>query len=279
MQLVVDHVTLGASRLEALASAFAANGLTTEYGGMHSNGVTHMSLVSFDDGSYVELISVARPGQPAPWWNEHIVHEGGPCAWAVRVGDVAAEAERLARRGITVSDVAHMERSRPDGQLVAWDLAFPGDLGKGAMFPFIIEDSTPRELRVPSSEGVAGSELSGIAGVVLGVEDAGAAAEMFQEAYDLPAPARTRSEDGRLDMASFDGEPVTLVAPTTREGWLAERLARFGHTPCAFLIGSRDLDATRERARLGEVRSWGGGSVAWLEGDPLLGRWLGVVPV
>ena len=279
MEFAIDHVTLGASRLEALAGAFAANGLATTYGGMHSNGVTHMSLVAFDDGSYVELISVLRPGQPAPWWNEHIVHEGGPCAWAVRVDDVAAEAERLKRRGITVSDVAHMERSRPDGQSVAWELAFPGDFGKGAMYPFIIKDATPRELRVPSSEGVAGSELTGIEGVVLGVEDAGAAAEMFQAAYDLPAPRRSRSEDGRLDVARFSAGTVTIIAPTSADGWLVERLARFGPTPCAFLIGSRDLDATRERARLGEVQEWGEGRVAWLDGDPLLRRWLGVVPV
>ena len=43
MKLTVDHVTLGASRLEALANAFAAAGLAAGYGGLHSNGITHMS--------------------------------------------------------------------------------------------------------------------------------------------------------------------------------------------------------------------------------------------
>ncbi len=51
MKLTVDHVTLGASRLEALANAFAAAGLAADYGGLHSNGITHMSQVAFDDGS------------------------------------------------------------------------------------------------------------------------------------------------------------------------------------------------------------------------------------
>jgi Glyoxalase-like domain len=109
MKLQVDHVTLGASRLEALAGAFAANGLAADYGGLHSNGVTHMSQVGFDDGSYVELVSVLRPGQPSPWWQEHIVHEGGPCAWAVRVTDVDAEVQRLRARGVTVGDTTHMQ--------------------------------------------------------------------------------------------------------------------------------------------------------------------------
>ncbi|GMQ95576.1 MAG: VOC family protein [Gammaproteobacteria bacterium] len=279
MKLRVDHVTLGASRLEALASAFAAVGLAADYGGLHSNGVTHMSQVAFDDGSYVELVSVLRPGQPSPWWQEHIVHEGGPCAWAVRVTDVDAEVQRLRARGVTVGDATHMQRKPPGGQTVEWDLAFVGELGAGAMQPFIIKDRTPRELRVPASKSIAGSELSGVHRVVLGVEDVAVASALFQDAYDLPPAERLSAEQGELNMALFPGEPLILISPSTQDGWLAERLAQFGPTPCAFLLGSRDLDASRERSRLGEVQRWGDLSVAWFDGDPLLGRWLGVVAV
>lgn len=279
MNFLIDHVTLGASRLEALASAFAANGLAAEYGGPHENGVTHMSLIAFDDGSYVELISVMRPGQPAPRWHEHMVLEGGPCAWAVRPDSVAGEAERLKARGIAVGEVTPRGRQRPDGQAVEWKLADVGDLGPGAMHPFIIEDCTPRELRVPTSESVAGSELTGVRGVILGVDDVGAASEEFQEAYDLAAPERSRADDGQLNVAAFPGEPLILVSPAVGEGWLVDRLAALGPTPCAFLLGSRDIAASRERSRLGEVQSFGGERVAWLDGDPLLGRWIGVVDV
>ena len=82
MTLRIDHVTIAASRLEAAASAFAAAGLDTEYGGHHSNGATHMSLLGFEDGSYIELVSVVRPGLQAPRWQAHIAHDVGPCAWA-----------------------------------------------------------------------------------------------------------------------------------------------------------------------------------------------------
>ncbi len=279
MKLEIDHVTLAASRLEALAGAFAAIGLAADYGGMHSNGVTHMSQVGFDDGSYVELVSVLRPGQPSPWWQEHIVHEGGPCAWAVRVEDVDGEVQRLRARGVTAGDAAHMQRRRPVGQTVEWDLAFVGTLGAGAMYPFVIKDRTPRELRVPGSESVTGSELTGVHRVVLGVEDVAAASEIFQDAYNLPPPDRMSAEQGELNLALFPGEPLILMSPAAQDGWLAERLALFGPTPCAFLLGSRDLDASRERSRLGEVQSWGDGSVAWFDGHPLLGRWLGIVAV
>ncbi|NIR61627.1 MAG: VOC family protein, partial [Gammaproteobacteria bacterium] len=86
--------------------------------------------------------------------------------WAVRADDVVAEAGRLRSRGVTVGHVTPMERRRPDGQTVAWDLAIVGDHGAGAMHPFIISDRTPRALRVPPSEDLAGSELTGIVGVV-----------------------------------------------------------------------------------------------------------------
>ena len=160
-----------------------------------------------------------------------------------------------------------------------WDLAFVGDLGAGAMHPFIIKDRTARELRVPDSESVAGSELTGVHRVVMGVDDVAAASEIFQDAYDLPPPHRSSVEDGRLNMALFPGEPLILISPATQDGWLARRLAQFGPTPCAFFLGSRDLDASRERSRLGEVQSWGDVRVAWFDGEPLLRRWLGIVAV
>ena len=103
MPLRIDHVTIAGSRLEALATAFAAAGLATEYGGMHSNGITHMSLLGFDDGSYVELVSLNRPQERAPNWQAQIVTDGGPCSWAVRVPDVATEVERLRRAAVPVN--------------------------------------------------------------------------------------------------------------------------------------------------------------------------------
>ena len=82
MPLKIDHVTLAGSDLKALEQVFALAGLATDYGGPHSNGITHMSLLGFDDGSYIELISTLEPGQAAPWWDR--AHRGQ--RWAVRLG-------------------------------------------------------------------------------------------------------------------------------------------------------------------------------------------------
>ncbi len=66
MPFKLDHVTLAATNLDTLVEGFSAAGMTLDYGGAHSNGITHMSLLGFSDGSYIELISTVTPGVPAP---------------------------------------------------------------------------------------------------------------------------------------------------------------------------------------------------------------------
>lgn len=276
MKLRIDHVTLAASRLEPLASAFARAGLATEYGGLHSNGVTHMSLLGFDDGSYVELISTHRPQQPAPWWHAHISTDGGPCAWAVRVADVGAEAERLRALGVRVDGPTLHRRSRPDGGEVQWDLAYVGDHGPGAMHPFIIKDRTPRELRVSPSPSVHDSELSGVAMVILGVPDAAEASREFRRLYGLSEPEPVASTTLGAGALMFSDAPLALASPPP-ESWIADRLRRYGPTPCAYLVASRDLDASAARLPLGAQERLGGRRLAWIDIEEMRGLRLGVL--
>src|SRR5262249_41717241 len=149
MSLMIDHVTIAWSQLEALERAFAEAGLTADYGGPHGSGLTHMDVLGFDDGSYVELISTLQPSPiPDASWGEAIAADAGPCAWAAGTDDVAAEVARLAALGVPVAGPNPGSRQRPDSQLVEWETATLGDLGTGALLPFVIKDRTPRELRV-----------------------------------------------------------------------------------------------------------------------------------
>ena len=60
--LKVDHASVCGSQLEPMQQAFADVGLKTDYGGPHANGVTHMALFGFEDGSYLELIAPQKGG-------------------------------------------------------------------------------------------------------------------------------------------------------------------------------------------------------------------------
>src|SRR5881409_2015643 len=56
--LTIDHVTVAGARLKDLQTALAAVGIGADYGGAHSNRATEMAIVSFPDGSYLELIAL-----------------------------------------------------------------------------------------------------------------------------------------------------------------------------------------------------------------------------
>ena len=281
--LKIDHVTIAGRSLPALEQTFARLGLATDYGGPHSNGITHMSLLGFDDGSYIELISTVEPGQTdTVFWGKQIAENGGPCAWAVYVDDVAAEAQRLSRLGITVDGPHYYHRQRPDGQMVEWNLAFLGDKGAGATLPFIIKDITPRRLRVQPSASVGGSGnrpalLSGVAGVILGVRDLPAATSLFQQVYQWPPPAVRTDPAFGAKLAHFEATPVILAEPLPGHAWLADRLARFDDSPCAFLIGVPDLDAALDQFDLIQSESWFGRRAAWYNPDRLDGHKLGMI--
>jgi len=278
MKLSIDHVTISGSRLEALASAFAAAGLASDYGGIHSNGVTHMSTVGFKGGSYVELVSIRQPGQVAPWWHQHIVRDGGPCAWAVSSDDVGAEARRLRELGISVDGPHHLSRTRPDRVTAEWDLAYVGDHGAGAMLPFVIRDCTPRKNRVRVADSVRKTELRGVEFVVLGVPDVTPAAELFQRAYGLAQPEPWASPEFPGPMLRFLDAPLVLAAPGPNGGdWLGERLDLFGPSPCAILLGSRDFDRSLERLPLDSVNAWGRRRQAWFASAPMRKLRVGVV--
>ena len=278
-QLKIDHVTIGGSRLQDLQQAFAEVGLATDYGGAHSNNITHMSLLGFDDGSYMELISTLEPGQTSPWWDAHINGDGGPCAWAVDVEDVAEEARRTRAAGIAVDGPRHYTRKRPDGRRIEWDLAVVGDQGMGAVLPFLIKDRTPRSLRVSPSASVTSTELTGVELVVLGVNDIEHASRLFSQVYGLPLPERGELPHFGATTACFAGQRFMLAAPLEADNWLAQRLTRFGPSPCAYLIGSRDFARSVERFGLTDEANGWDRRAAWFATSALRRLRIGIMSV
>lgn len=265
----VDHAVVAGPDLDALASAFADAGLGTEYGGEHSNGVTHNRTLGFADGSYLELISTLEPGVESPWWNDPIHGDAGPCAWALAVPseDIGAEARRISDLGVPVEGPDHYTRERPDGVVVEWDLAGVGE-ALGATLPFLVADRTPREYRITEAESVAGSGITGIAEVVVCVPDLGWA-ERFAAFFGADPPERARHGGFGAELARFEDAPATLAAPLDGDAgaWLRDRLDRFGPLPCAYLLGSEDPDATAERVALAGREEWFDDRVRWVDVD------------
>jgi hypothetical protein len=169
-----------------------------------------------------------------------------------------------------------MHRRRPDGRLVEWDLAFLGDHPAGASLPFIIKDITPRDWRVQPSASVAG-RLTGMAMVILGVKSLADTIELFRQVYGWSAPQFKEEPLFGARLAHFAGTPVTLAAPLAAGDWLSDRLARFGPSPCAYLVGATDFEAAKRDFQLTSSLVWFGREVAWFDPAKLNGVKLGVI--
>ncbi len=175
----IDHIVIAVRDLAAASVDYAALGFTVTPGGEHTGGATHNALISFADGSYFELIAFREPDRPQEhkWWGRFARGEG-TVDFALLADDVSAEAARLGAAGMAVESPVDGGRLRPDGQQIAWRNL--GLNAPGVPLPFVIEDVTPRELRVPpppATEHPLG--VTRIAGLALLVADLDQAAEPF----------------------------------------------------------------------------------------------------
>jgi|SRR5271166_1031079 len=254
-ELRVDHVTVAGRDLRAMQEALESTGLRSEYGGPHSNHATEMSLVSFPDGSYLELIAIQANADPkalaAHEWRKFLKEDAGPTSWAVRPPDFPAEVERLRKRGVSVSEARKNGRKRPDGVELEWETAQVGP-ANGTFFPFLIHDFTPRERRAYPGGKATSTMYTGIQEVVLAVKDLDAAVAQYRRAYGFTAPLRFDDSALGAHLAWFNPGPVVLATPLSTNSWLGERIKRFGESPCAFILklpGSTDVASVANNSR------------------------------
>jgi len=239
--LKVDHVTIAGRDLKALREEFAAAGIRTEYGGKHTNGLTEMALASFADGSYLELIAAQDPkaGAPTHYWGKFIDADAGPCAWAIGVTDLDAEAARLDTH-VTASG-----RTRADGIALKWRSASIGPEAQGTFFPFMIHDETDRGLRAYPNGKPTMPEWRGVAAVYITVRNLDEAMKRYRYAFQLSEPRTGFDKAFGAQTARFEGTPVVLVS--ANKGWVAERLEKFGEAPCAFVIAGSSKGGNKVR--------------------------------
>lgn len=265
-ELKIDHATVCTSHLDRMRQELnSADNLPSEYGGPHSNHATEMAVVSFPDGSYLELMGIQAKPDPAAVaahvWSKFLRNDAGPCAFALRVADINAEISKLQAAGIHAGKPEAGGRTRPDGTRLSWETLDIGTGPRGSLFPFLIRDSTARELRAFPTGKPTTSHFDGIGKVVVGVQDLEGAITQYRKAFALPAPKRQKDAEFGADLAWFEGTPFVLATGLTPESWLSRRVRDYGNAPVAFV-----LDTTEGGGGSGSVSYWFGKPVFWRNG-------------
>ena len=180
----IDHVVLVVPDLDRAVAEHEARGFTVTMGGEHAGGLTHNALIGLADASYLELIAfhdvAAARGKHS--WQPVAESGGGWADFALASRDLAADAAALA--DLLKRPVETGGRTRPDGVAVAWQTA-----RLVAPLPFLIEDITLRQVRVPAGAAARHANgIRGIAGIVLGARDAEATALRYARLRERGAP-------------------------------------------------------------------------------------------
>jgi len=195
----LDHVILVVLDLAAAVAEHRRRGFTVTPGGEHAGGLTHNALVGFQDGSYLELIAfhdlAAARGKHG--WAPVAERGGGWADFALLSKDFRSDVAAL--RDLVVRPPEEGGRARPDGVAIAWRLARLQE-----PLPFLIEDLTARELRVPGGDAAKhANKTTGVASIVVGATDPARVTERYAVLRERGAPeieVRRADRDGLMDV-------------------------------------------------------------------------------
>jgi hypothetical protein len=235
----IDHIVIVTKKLADASADYASAGFTVTPGGDHTFGgrsTSHNALITFQDGAYFELIAFKDPEAFSEnRWKALLDKGEGLVDFAVFAEDLPAQAEALAARGIVLNGgVRDGGRKRPDGQQVDWKMAALQSTPETKL-PFIIEDVTPRNLRVPDGDAaVHPLGITGVAGLTVLVKDLGVSSAAYEKVVGSEGTAVTPAFDGvnaakRFTLSS--GQWVDLVEPAGSSSEIGAYLAERGEGP------------------------------------------------
>lgn len=236
----IDHLVILVPELNAAMETYRQLGFQVLPGGEHPYG-THNALVTFQDGSYLELIAFREPDQPHDHRWYRFLDRPGLVDFAIGAENIDPELDRIRAAGIAYDGPKPGARQRPDGVQLEWRTAPPPDDRTGEL-PFLIDDITERGLRVPGGgEAEQQNGVTGIQRLVVAVRDLEEGIEEYSALLGVD-PARGTDEDLRADTATYQcGQHlITLAYPTSPSSPLVRRIQQKGDGPFQVVLAGGD---------------------------------------
>jgi hypothetical protein len=231
----IDHLVIVVSDLGRAAVDYAQLGFTTVPGGKHPVG-SHNVLISFADGSYLEIIAFYREAREHRWWQPL---QGGErlVDFCLQTDDLQGDTEKLRAAGVAINDPVPWSRTRPDGYELKWFLSLARGEHRG-IAPFLIQDVTPRGERIPR-EVEHNNGTIGIASITVAVAELSKIRQWYETVLG------TAGE--RFKHPAFGGEGLRFrigahllefVTPVEPESPLIDWLRAYGPSPYAATLHS-----------------------------------------
>ncbi len=226
----IDHIVIAVPDLEVAQQNYAALGFAVVPGGRHPVG-THNALISFTDGSYIELIAFYEANPAHKWWRP-LQQGGGLVDFCLQTDHLLGDTRAFRAAGVPVDDPSPLSRVRPDGYRLTWVLSIPRE-GYRGVAPFLIQDETPREERIPR-QMTHTNGVTGIATVTVAVADLGTVRTWYEAVLGRPGQAVERKDlDGAGARFTIGPHTLEFVTPRGTSGPLREWLAARGASPYA----------------------------------------------
>lgn len=245
MILGIDHIVIAVPSLAAAVETYRRLGFSVVEGGRHPVG-SYNALIAFEDGAYIELLAFYEDSPEHIWWDLLHRRGGGLIDFCMATDDIAADYGAFRRQGVEMDDLVELSRKRPDGYELAWiNNKVYGDYQ--GIIPFIIEDETPRDERVPKETDHANGVI-GIHRLSLACADVDLPGRVMSAVLGAEGQSIRDDKLGAVGIR-FDVGPHQLdyLQPIGSDGPLAAHLA--GQAPMPYRVSFKTGGVKRNISR------------------------------
>jgi hypothetical protein len=243
----IDHLVIVVNDLAQAAKDYEQLGFTVVSGGQHPVG-SHNVLISFRDGSYLELIAFYREAVDHRWW-EPLSKGERLVDFCFQTDDLRGDTRKLKDAGVAINDPVPWSRKRPDGYELKWLLSLATGSHRGVA-PFLIEDVTPRTERIPQAFAHRNG-IIGIAQITVAVGELALIENWYGALLGTKCERVAALELGAEGVRFQAGTHIlNFLAPCDAASPLVDWLRRFGPSPYSALLRSDAADARMLDTRL-----------------------------
>lgn len=158
--LPVDHLVYAVPDFQnGLEAVEELLGVRATPGGQHPNWGTRNALIALGPDIYLEIIGPDPELPPPPQGRVFGIDEldaPGLVTWAAKASELKKQVAQLSEKGLQMGKVRTGSRTKPDGELLSWQLTDPYTVLGDGLIPFLIDwGDSPH----PARNAVKGGQL------------------------------------------------------------------------------------------------------------------------